>query len=142
MATTPAADRTRPATLAVIAVGGALGALVRYGAVVAWPTVAGSFPVTIFAVNVVGCALMGVLMVVVTDMLPGRPLLRPFLGTGVLGGFTTFSAYAADGRLLFNDGRPAAALAYLLGTAVSALTAVLLAMTGTRRVLRRRRGAS
>src|SRR3981189_2575723 len=43
-----------------------------------------------FAINVSGCLLIGVLMVLVTQVWTGRPLLRPFLGIGVLGGFPTF----------------------------------------------------
>ncbi|CAM5350095.1 Putative fluoride ion transporter CrcB [Streptomyces microflavus] len=93
----PAAPQTR--VLGAVAAGGALGALARYGALVLWPTADGGFPWTVFAVNVSGCALIGVLMVLTVER--GRvthPLVRPFLGVGVLGGFTTFSTYAADVR--------------------------------------------
>src|SRR5206468_23399 len=57
------------------------------------------------AVNVLGCGLIGVLMVLVGELWTGRRLLRPFLGTGVLGGFTTFSTYAVDLQHLFTTDR-------------------------------------
>ncbi|WP_261988702.1 fluoride efflux transporter FluC, partial [Streptomyces sp. wa22] len=55
------------------------------------------FPWAVFAVNVTGCALIGVLMVLLAERgTVTHPLVRPFLGVGVLGGFTTFSTYAAS----------------------------------------------
>ena len=57
-----------------------------------------------FLVNVTGALLIGVLMVVVTDVVTGRPLLRPFLGVGLLGGWTTFSTYALEARDLLAAG--------------------------------------
>src|SRR5437763_10088263 len=94
-------DRRDPATshlpvVGVIAAGGALGALARYGVSLALPTQPGHFPWGTFAINVVGCALIGVLMVLIMEVWSAHRLLRPFLGVGVLGGFTTFSTYAVD----------------------------------------------
>ena len=129
--------------LGVIAVGGALGALARYGVGLALPTEPGRFPWGTFLVNVAGCLLIGVLMVLVTDVFTARPLLRPFLGVGVLGGFTTFSTYANEIRGLLAPGELPVAFAYLAGTLVGALLAVLLGMVGMRLLLRstqRRRG--
>jgi CrcB protein len=107
--------------LAAVSAGGVLGALARYGVAVAWPHPPGGFAWSTFAVNVAGSALLGVLMVAVTEVWPHRRLLRPFLGVGVLGGFTTFSTYVVD---ITQAGRPALALAYLAGTLVAALVAV------------------
>ena len=73
-----------------------LGAGARYAATIAWPTAQAAFPATVFAVNLLGSALIGILMVSVVQMWPHRRLVRPILGTGVLGGFTTFSTYAVD----------------------------------------------
>ena len=109
--------------LLAVAAGGALGALARWGAGLAFPTPRGGVPWTTLGINVLGCLLMGALVALVTEAVTAPPLLRPFLGTGVLGGFTTFSGYAADGHDLFAAGRPAAALAYSLGTVVAALLA-------------------
>jgi CrcB protein len=110
--------------LLVIALGGALGAAARYGAGLAWPAAADAFPWTTLLVNVAGCALMGVLMVLVTERFAAPPLVRPFLGTGVLGGFTTFSTYAVDAdRLIRLDAVGAAVLSLVL-TLVLAVAAV------------------
>ncbi|MCX5167160.1 fluoride efflux transporter CrcB [Streptomyces antibioticus] len=121
--------------VAVVAVGGALGAVARYAASLWWPTETGGFPWTIFWVNVVGCAVIGVFLVVITEILEVHRLVRPFFGTGVLGGFTTFSTYAVDIERLFHAGRAGTALAYLAATLCAALAAVWLAAAATRRVL-------
>ncbi|GES30540.1 hypothetical protein San01_30270 [Streptomyces angustmyceticus] len=125
--------------IGVVAAGGAIGATARYGAALLWPTASGAFPWTTLTVNAVGCALMGVLMVVITEVRAAHRLVRPFLGTGVLGGFTTFSTYAVDIQRLVGGGRPAGALAYLAGTVLVALAAVWGAVTGTRALLELRR---
>ncbi|MFI1354329.1 fluoride efflux transporter CrcB [Streptomyces sp. NPDC020898] len=125
--------------VAVVAVGGAIGACARYGASLAWPAQSGGFPWTTFWINVVGCAVIGVFMVVITDRWAAHRLVRPFFGTGVLGGFTTFSTYAVDIQKLVDEGHPGTGLAYLAATLLAALTAVTLAATATRRVLNRRR---
>src|SRR5204862_7063863 len=109
--------------LAVVAVGGGLGAVARYGAGQLWPTPPGGFPWATFAVNVLGCLLIGVLMVLITEVWSAHRLARPFLGVGVLGGFTTFSTYAVDIQQLVAAGAARAALAYLAGTLVAALAA-------------------
>jgi CrcB protein len=114
-------DRGR--VLAVISLGGVLGSLGRYGLGLAFPTPHG-FPLTTFAINVGGCLLMGVLMVYVNRRCANRPLVRPFLGVGVLGGFTTFSTYEVDTVRLINAHEAGVALAYLAGTLVAAIIAV------------------
>ncbi|MGN6636341.1 MAG: fluoride efflux transporter CrcB [Oryzihumus sp.] len=130
--------RDEATLLGAIAVGGALGALARFLAGRAWGTGGAAFPWTTLTVNVVGCALIGVLMVLVTDVWTGRRLLRPFVGTGVLGGFTTFSTYAVDIQRLATDGHALIALAYLVATVVAALAAVWVAAVGTRALVERR----
>jgi CrcB protein len=105
-------------------VGGGLGACARYGAALLWPTEAGAFPWTTLVVNAVGCAVIGVLMVVITEVRAAHRLVRPFFGTGVLGGFTTFSTYAVDVQRLVDGGSPGTGLACLALTPVVALAAV------------------
>ncbi|MGC0335838.1 fluoride efflux transporter CrcB [Streptomyces sp. SLBN-8D4] len=122
--------------VAVVALGGALGATARYALSLHWPTPPGGFPWATFWTNVVGCAVIGVFMVVITDVWAAHRLVRPFFGTGVLGGFTTFSTYAVDIQKLVDHGRPATGLAYLAATLLAALTAVWLASTAARRVLK------
>jgi CrcB protein len=131
--------RAQAPVVAVVALGGAAGASARYGASLVWPTPADGFPWTTLGVNTVGCALIGVLMVVVGRVRSAHRLVRPFLGTGVLGGFTTFSAYALDVRRLVEGDRVAAGLAYLFLTPSAALAAVGTAAWLTRRVLAWRR---
>ncbi|MEV0533362.1 fluoride efflux transporter CrcB [Kitasatospora sp. NPDC050463] len=123
--------------VAVVALGGAIGASARYGAGLLWPTGAADFPWTTLAVNGTGCAVIGVFLVVITEGRPAHPLLRPFFGTGVLGGFTTFSTYAVDIRRLVAQGRPGGGVAYLGLTLLVALTAVWAAAGLTRRLVRR-----
>ncbi|MFJ1843398.1 CrcB family protein [Streptomyces sp. NPDC088146] len=111
--------------VAVVAIGGAAGASARHGAELLWPTGPSAFPWTILLVNVVGCFLMGSLMVTVKLRFPGAPrLISPLLGTGLLGGFASFSHYTDDVRQLFEHGRPGYAVGCLLLTVVAALAAV------------------
>ncbi|MCX5411230.1 fluoride efflux transporter CrcB [Streptomyces sp. NBC_00059] len=124
--------------LAAVAAGGAAGTTARYAASLAWPAAEGEFPWTVFVVNVSGCALIGVLMVLTVERgRVTRPLVRPFLGVGVLGGFTTFSTYAADVTGLLVRQEVARAVAYMAGTAVAALLAVWGAAVLTRALVDR-----
>lgn len=131
--------RGQAPVVAVVAFGGAIGACARYAASLAWPAQTGGFPWATFWTNVVGCAVIGVFMVVITETWAAHRLVRPFFGTGVLGGFTTFSTYAVDIQKLVDRGHPGTGLAYLAATLLAALTAVTLAATVTRRVLKWRR---
>ncbi|WP_431932357.1 FluC/FEX family fluoride channel [Micromonospora sp. RP3T] len=138
------ADRTEltahpAAVLGVIAAGGVLGALARAGAQAAAPHPPTGLPWATFGVNVTGCLLIGVLMAVLTAR-PAGPLVRPFLGVGVLGGFTTFSAYAVDAQRLVTAGAPGTALVYLAMTVLAALLAVAAGDVVTGRLLAARRG--
>ncbi|MEU3188871.1 fluoride efflux transporter CrcB [Streptomyces sp. NPDC006923] len=121
--------------VAVVALGGAIGASARYGASLLWPTAPGAFPWTTLVVNAVGCAVIGVFMVVISDLWAAHRLVRPFFGTGVLGGFTTFSTYAVDIRRLVDSGDARAGVAYLGLTLLAALAAVWSAVWATRRVV-------
>ncbi|MGA5278237.1 fluoride efflux transporter CrcB [Streptomyces cellulosae] len=121
--------------IAAVAAGGAIGACARYGAALLWPTVAGAFPWTTFWVNVIGCGIIGVFMVIITDVWAAHRLVRPFFGTGVLGGFTTFSTYAVDIQRLVDDGHATTGLLYLAATMIAALTTVWTTANLTRRVI-------
>jgi fluoride exporter len=109
--------------LAAIAAGGVLGALGRYGLAELLPHRPGQVPWATFLTNVSGCLAIGVLLVVITELRAVHRLTRPFLGTGVLGGYTTFSTYAVETERLLAD-HPVLALGYLFGTAAAALLAV------------------
>jgi CrcB protein len=128
-----------PAVLAAIAVGGAIGASARYLVDLAWPAPPGSLPWATMGINVVGCVLIGVLMVLVSEVWIQQRLLRPFVGTGILGGFTTFSTYAVDIQQLIADGYPGRALLYLAATVIGAVAAVWAATRATRALVNRSR---
>lgn len=126
----------RSAVVAAVSAGGVLGALARYGLSVAWPHRSDEFAWSTLVTNVSGCLLMGVLMVVVAEVYPHRRLLRPFLGVGVLGGYTTFSTYVVD---VGHNATAVTGLAYFFVTVIGALVAVWAGATGTARVVARRR---
>ncbi|MEV0749646.1 fluoride efflux transporter CrcB [Streptomyces sp. NBC_01220] len=132
---TKKAPHPQAPVVAVVALGGAAGASARYGAALLWPTATGGFPWTTLVVNVVGCAVIGVFMVVISEAWTPHRLVRPFFGTGVLGGFTTFSTYAVDIERLVDSGRARTGLVYLAVTLLAALAAVCGGVWLTRRVL-------
>jgi CrcB protein len=131
----PASPSPDWSVLAAVAIGGALGALARWAAGTWWPTRPGSFPWTTFGINVVGCALIGALMVLVTDVYSKQRLLRPFVVTGILGGFTTFSTYSVDTLRLVDTGHWLTAGVNVVGTLVAALAAVTVLTRLTRRAV-------
>jgi fluoride exporter len=136
--------RNRGDILAVIATGGALDSLGRWGLGQAWPHSAGAFPWATFVANMTGCLLLGVLMVFVIEVLPPSRYLRPFLGVGVLGGFTTFSTYMLDARDLLVSGHSATAGEYVFGSLLCGLLAVWAGVGAARllvRLVQRRSGA-
>jgi CrcB protein len=110
--------------LSAIAAGGVLGSLARYGLSTAWPHDAAGFPWATWTINVSGSFLIGVLMVLIGRLWPGRRLVRPFFGAGILGGYTTFSTSIVDVQQAVTHGAPGVALLYLGGTLVGALIAV------------------
>ena len=130
----PSSPRRRwdPAILGTIALGGVVGAEARYGWGLAWPHRPDQLPVATWVVNTSGCLLIGVLMVVVTELTSPHRLIRPFLGVGVLGGYTTFSTASVEVDQLARHGRPALAVGYLVGTFLAALAAVALGTASTR----------
>ncbi|MEV5752291.1 CrcB family protein [Actinoallomurus sp. NPDC052308] len=123
--------------VAVVAAGGAVGTAARYGAGLIWPTASGGFPWTTLVVNAAGCAIIGVFMVLISEVWAAHRLLRFFVGTGVLGGFTTFSTYAIEATRLIEVGRARAGLVYLMLTVLVALGAVWAAAVTTRRLIAR-----
>ncbi|MEN3533941.1 fluoride efflux transporter CrcB [Microbispora sp. ZYX-F-249] len=91
----PARHRTWD-VLAVIALGGGIGSVARYLVGLAFPVPPTGFPWGTFAANVTGCLALGALMVFVLDVWPPRRYVRPFLGVGFCGGYTTFSTFAVE----------------------------------------------
>lgn len=102
-------------TLTQVAIGGALGSVLRFATVSAVGA-----PVATAVVNIAGSLVMGALFVLLT------PRLAPLFMTGILGGFTTFSAFSLDALKLYTQGQPVQALLYTAGTVLLSLIAVAL----------------
>lgn len=108
----------------LVALGGALGSVARYGVNV-WSmrTFGPAFPWATLSVNVVGGLVMG-LIASLLALRGGSNELRVFLMTGVLGGFTTFSAFSLDAVVLWERGEIGAAAAYVAASVVLAIAAL------------------
>lgn len=120
-------------TLLQVALGGAIGASGRYLTGVAAVRIMGhGFPWGTLAVNVAGSFLMGVLVVVLAHA--GGTRAAPFLMTGILGGFTTFSAFSLDAITLYERGQIGLAGAYVAGSVVLSLAGLALGLLATRAV--------
>ena len=121
--------RGRADVVAVVAVGGALGSAARWLVNEALPHPVGRFPWSTLIENLSGSLLLGVLLAYVLEVWrPGR-YLRAFLGTGVLGGYTTFSTYSADTLALTRAHHTWAAFGYLVGTLAGGLVAAWFGLT-------------
>ena len=120
-------------TLAQVALGGALGATCRYLTGIAATRVMGhGFPWGTLAVNIAGSFLMGALVVVLAEK--GGTRFAPFLMTGLLGGFTTFSAFSLDAITLFERGQHGIAAGYVGASIVLSLLAISLGLVAARGV--------
>jgi len=116
--------------LMYVAFGGAFGAMCRYG-VVSWvdSVKMSEFPYGTFAVNVLGCFLMGVWIAVASTMLPAKAKdLHMLFAVGVLGGFTTFSAFSMDVFLLLERGLLMEGAFYIIGSVVLSVLALMAGM--------------
>ena len=109
-------SRVEPAALAAVAVGGAVGSLGRYAVGLLLPHAAGDFPWATLTVNVTGAFAMGLLVAFLVDRPGAHPLARPFVGVGLLGGWTTFSALAVDVVGLGAADEVQVAIAYVAAT--------------------------
>ena len=108
--------RQRALVLLAVGAGGAAGSLARYQVGRAWPTPAAGFPWATFAVNLSGGLVLGALLALVADRWPPTRYVRPLFGTGVCGGYTTWSTFMTESALLVRDGRGGVAAAYLTAT--------------------------
>jgi CrcB protein len=129
----PAADgdpgrpvHLRWSSLGLVALGGAVGTGIREALALTWPAPAGDIPTTILLINVVGAFALGLLLEALARRGPDegrRRGLRLLLGTGVLGGFTTYSALAVDAASLTGSALGVAfayaALSLVVGAAAS-----------------------
>ena len=123
-------------TVLAIAAGGAFGAVARHyfaAQVMRWT--GGGFPWGIFAANILGSFLMGVLIHALMHLPEPMPNLRAFLVVGVLGAFTTFSTFSLDVVLLIERGDYGPALGYTLGSVILSVLGLYAGMTLTKAVL-------
>lgn len=109
-------------SLILVALGGAIGSVARFLTVTAAARIAPGWPWGTLAVNLTGSFAMGVLFIVLAQ----RQALSPLLMTGILGGFTTFSAFSLDALKLWQGGQIALALIYVAASVVLSLIAVAL----------------
>lgn len=108
-----------------VAAGGAIGASLRFATTQAVSKLAGhGFPYGTMVVNVIGSLLMGLLIAWLAARSNGDQALKLFLATGMLGGFTTFSAFSLDALTLYERGNLSAAALYVAGSVVLSLLAI------------------
>ena len=109
--------------LAAVALGGALGAPARYGISVAVQVAPGTFPWGTFWTNVSGSLALGLFLALVLERFPPSRYLRPFVATGFLGAYTTYSTFAVETDLLVKNGHLGIALIYVVASFGAGLTA-------------------
>ncbi len=118
--------------ISFVACGGAIGASLRFVVgrfcEVTWE--ATKFPIATLCVNLVGCLLIGVIAGI-TLRNDTSPLIRIFLVTGILGGFTTFSAFGLETITLFRSGHLTTAMLYVLVSVVGGCAGTLLGLVMT-----------
>lgn len=114
-------------TWLAVALGGALGAMGRYGFSLLLPNQIGQFPWATLIVNVLGSALIGLCYVLLLEKGIVSVQWRPFLMVGVLGALTTFSTFSLDTILLWQQGQSVQALSYMV---VSVMTCIVAALIG------------
>jgi len=116
--------------VALVGLGGALGAIARWklGGLVLHHSADWKFPLSTFLVNVLGCLVAGLLtgLIIKHDLF--TPGTRLFLFTGLLGGFTTFSAFGVDTVALLRQGHHAIALAYAVSSVMAGVIALWIAL--------------
>ena len=122
---------SRLALLAAIAVGGAAGALLRFGiSHLLQQRLTTSFPLGTFVTNMIGCLALGFCFIWLTDR--AGPVLRVGVTVGLLGALTTFSTYSLESLNLLADRQYALALLNLLGSVVLGLVAAWAGMVAAR----------
>lgn len=124
--------------LFLVSTGGAIGAVVRF---LTYQVFAGAllarggsnlFPWATLTVNVVGSFLMGLAAVSIAERFDGSPEMRAFIMTGILGGYTTFSAFSLDAVDLYVHGLSNALAGYIVGSVVLSIGALIAGMAVAR----------
>lgn len=112
-----------------VAIGGAFGAMARFGISALITPSPGKFPIATFTANVLGCLLMGIIYVLIVEKQTLNPNLRPLLMVGFLGAFTTFSSFSLEALGLWNGQHFVLAVVYAIATLLASLCAVWLGYT-------------
>ena len=122
-------------TYLIVFAGAGIGGAMRHGVNLAAARMFGlGFPFGTIIVNVLGSLLMGLLAGYFAYRTGIPQHIRLFLTTGILGGFTTFSAFSLDAALLYERGKPGLAAAYILGSVVLSIAALVAALAIVRSV--------
>lgn len=109
----------------LVGIGGGLGSILRYiTTLIANKYFPGAFPAGTFAVNIIGCLLLGMLLGLFLIKEQSSTDLKYFLVTGFCGGYTTFSAFASENINLFQSGNSFTALLYIAASVILSLLAV------------------
>lgn len=119
----------------MVALGGAVGAMARFGVAVLLPIRHGEFPLATFGVNIVGCFLASVLYVLIIEKGVLMPHLREPLMIGMLGAFTTWSTFSLESILLFRDHDAQLAVGYMVSTFICCLLATFAGLFLTSRII-------
>ncbi|MEX2588128.1 MAG: fluoride efflux transporter CrcB [Actinomycetota bacterium] len=115
--------------VAAIALGGALGGTARYGVTRLLPSGSAELPWATLTANISGSFLLGLALALLIERRPPNRRLPAFIATGVLGSYTTFSAFSVETSLLLEAGKFLTAAAYVATSVILGLSA---ALTGVR----------
>jgi CrcB protein len=117
----------------LVGIGGALGALMRFGAQNWIGSLPNGFPVATFLVNIVGSIAMGVLVGILAKTTPQyQNEIRLFVAVGIFGGFTTFSSFSLDAIALIERGDILQATVYIVGSVLLSLVGLWIGLTAVR----------
>jgi fluoride exporter len=140
--TEPRRRRSRQAQMVIVgalAIGGVLGAVARYAVSLAIPTETGQFPWGTFVINISASFILGFVLILLIEAFPRGRLARPVIGTGIIGGYSTFSTFVLDAVELMRAGHVVIAVIYLLASVFFGLLAVWIGMTGARLAIKAER---
>jgi CrcB protein len=115
--------RSEPDVVVAIAIGGALGALARYGVAEVISVAPHGFPWATFWTNISGAFVLALFLTFVVERLPPSRYLRPFFAVGFLGSYTTFSTLAVETVVLVKDGHVALGIGYTVASIAAGFVA-------------------
>ena len=116
------------------ALGGAIGSLARWALAEAIPASPAGWPWATLLVNLLGCLLLGLLVAALAERAPGSPWVRPFVGVGVLGGFTTYSTFAVETVGLADEAAAGIAAGYVVASVLGGVAAAAVGTLAGRRL--------